>query len=210
VDLSAAEPLGTVKFSATVQGEAVIPPGLAVGLTQERAALRSMNQFSPKGESEIPRVSRGTYEVRVLGAGRQYVIVGISAEGAQVRGHTITVPAAASATVALTLAPGVEVRGVVKKAGKPFAEAMVVLVPKDAEGNRDLFRRDQSDLDGSFSLRGVVPGSYTLVAIEDGWDLDWSRPEIIAPYRKRGQPVAISSKASAPVEGKEAIEVQPK
>jgi hypothetical protein len=56
----------------------------------------------------------------------------------------------------------------------------------------------------------VVPGSYTLVAIQDGWDLDWSRPEIIAEYRKRGQPVEIRSKASGPVEVKEAIEVQPK
>jgi hypothetical protein len=136
--------------------------------------------------------------------------VGISAEGAQVKGHTLTVPAAASATVALRLSVGVEVQGVAKKAGKPFAEAMIVLVPKDPEGNRDLFRRDQSDLDGTFSLRGVVPGSYTLVAIEDGWDLDWSRPEIVGAYRKRGQPVEISSKASGPVEVKEAIEVQPK
>ena len=210
VDTSAAEPVGTVKFSATVLGEAVIPPGLAVGLTQERAALHGINRFSPKGETEIPRVSAGTYDVRVLGAGRQYVIVGISAEGAQVKGHTLTVPAAASATVALTLSVGVEVQGVAKKAGKPFAEAMIVLVPKDPEGNRDLFRRDQSDLDGTFSLRGVVPGSYTLVAIEDGWDLDWSRPEIVGAYRKRGQPVEISSKASGPVEVKEAIEVQPK
>ena len=210
VDTSAAEPVGTVKFSATVPGEAVIPPGLVVALTQERVALRVFGRLSPKGESEVASVSAGTYGVQVLGAGRQYVIVGISAEGAQVKGRTITVPAAASATVALTLAVGVEVQGVAKKAGKPFAEAMIVLVPKDPEGNRDLFRRDQSDLDGTFSLRNVVPGSYTLVAIEDGWDLDWSRREIVAPYRKRGQPVEISGKASGPIEVKEAVEVQPK
>jgi hypothetical protein len=199
-----------VKVSARVLGEAAIPPGLAVGLTQERTALRAFNRFNPKGEAEIPHVSAGTYDVRVLGAARQYVIVSISADGAQVKGHSVTVPASASATVALTLAVGVEVQGVAKKAGKPFAEAMIVLVPKDVAGNRDLFRRDQSDLDGTFSLRGVVPGSYTLIAIENGWDLDWSRPEIVAPYRKRGQPVEISTKASGLVEVKEGIEVQPK
>jgi hypothetical protein len=38
---------------------------------------------------------------------------------------------------------------------------------------RDLFRRDQSDLDGTFSLHGVIPGTYTVVAIDNGWDLDW-------------------------------------
>ena len=210
VDTSAAEPVGTVKFSATVLGESAIPPGLAVSLTQDRSALRVFERFNPKGETAIPHVSRGTHNVWVLGAARQYVIVSISADGAQVKGHTITVPASASATVALTLAAGVEVQGVAKKAGKPFAEAMIVLVPKDVAGNRDLFRRDQSDLDGTFSLRGVVPGSYTLIAIENGWDLDWSRPEIVAPYRKRGQPVEISGKASGLVQVKEVIEVQPK
>ena len=210
VDTSAAEPVGTVKFSATVLGEAAIPPGLAVGLTRERTALRTMNRLNPKGETEIPRVSAGTYDVWVQSAARQYVIVSITADGAQVKGHSVTVPASASATVALTLAVGVDVQGVAKKAGKPFAEAMIVLVPRDVAGNRDLFRRDQSDLDGTFSLRSVVPGSYTLIAIENGWDLDWSRPEIVAPYRKRGQPVEISTKASGLVEVKEGIEVQPK
>ena len=32
-----------------------------------------------------------------------------------------------------------------------------------------LIRRDQSDSDGSFALRDVVPGQYTVVAIQDGW-----------------------------------------
>lgn len=210
LDISAAEPVGTVKFSATVSGEAAIPAGLAVGLTQEKAALRAFNRFDPKGESEIPNVSAGTYDVRVLGAGRQYVIVRMSAEGAQVKGHTITVPAGTSASVALTLAAGVEVQGVAKKGDRPFAEAMVVLVPKNPGDNHDLFRRDQSDLDGTFSLRSVVPGSYTLVAIEDGWDLDWSRPEIIAAYAKHGRPLQVGGDSSKPLVVKEAIDVQPK
>jgi hypothetical protein len=210
VDSSAAEPVATVKVSVTVPGEGVIPRGLDVALIHGRTFVGGFHEVNAKGESEIPEVPAGNYDVRVFGGGKSYAIVGISADGAQVKGHSINVPAGASTTIALTVASGVEVQGVAKKAGKPFAEAMVVLVPTDVAGNRDLFRRDQSDLDGTFSLRGVVPGSYTLVAIEDGWDLDWSRPEIIAEYRKRGQPVEISSKASGPVEVKEAIEVQPK
>jgi len=41
------------------------------------------------------------------------------------------------------------VEGTAKRAGTPFAGAMVVLVPEDPEDNADLFRRDQSDLDGT-------------------------------------------------------------
>lgn len=210
LDMTEAELVGSVKLSVTMPGEATIPAGLAGGLTQERSPLRGFNRFNSKGEAEIPNMPAGTYDVRVFGAGRQYVIVSMSADGAQVKGHSITVPAAASANVKLTLAVGVDVQGVAKKSGKPFAEAMVVLVPKNPGENRDSFRRDQSDLDGTFSLRGVAPGSYTLVAIEDGWDLDWSQPEVIAPYVKRGMPVEVRGATLNSMQVKDAIEVQSK
>lgn len=209
LDTSGAEALGTVKMSVTVPDEPSIPRTLAVGLVQERTPLRGFHPIGTKGEAEIEQVPAGTYEVQVLGGGKQYSVVGLSADGAQVKGHTLTVPAGASATVKLTLAVGVEIQGIAKKAGKPFAEAMIVLVPKDPGEHHDLFRRDQSDLDGTFSLRNVPPGSYTLVAIEDGWDLDWSRPEVIAGYEKHGR-VVVVSQSSKSVQVKEAVEVQAK
>src|SRR5262249_30467887 len=156
------------KMSVTVPDEPLPPRTLAVGLVQARTPLRGFHPVDAKGEAEIEQVPAGTYEVQVLAGEKQYSVVGLSADGAQVKGHTLTVPAGASATVKLTLAVGVEIQGMAKKAGKPFAEAMIVLVPKDPGEHRDLFRRDQSDLDGTFSLRGVPPGSYALVAIEDG------------------------------------------
>jgi hypothetical protein len=87
---------------------------------------------------------------------------------------------------------------------------MVVLVPQNPEVDRDLFRRDQSDLDGTFLLRGVVPGSYTLLAIENGWDLDWSKPGVIAVYLKRGRKIEIGRQGSRPMNVGEPIEVQSK
>jgi len=68
---------------------------------------------------------------------------------------------------------------------------MVVLVPKHPEANLELFRRDQSDLDGSFVLQGVIPGTYTVIAIVDGWDLDWSRAGVLAKYAGHGQTVVV-------------------
>jgi len=46
---------------------------------------------------------------------------------------------------------------------------MVALVPKDPESHLEMFRRDQSDLDGSFVLPRRDPGSYTIFAVEDAW-----------------------------------------
>ncbi len=53
---------------------------------------------------------------------------------------------------------------------------MIVLLPKNPAQWRALTRRDQSDSDGSFALRSVAPGEYTVIAIEDGWQLDWTSP----------------------------------
>ncbi|MGA8200206.1 MAG: hypothetical protein WB814_09095, partial [Candidatus Sulfotelmatobacter sp.] len=88
--------------------------------------------------------------------------------------------------------------------------AMVVLVPKNPEADRELFRRDQRDLDGTFLLRNVIPGSYTLLAIENGWELDWSQPGVIASYLKRGRKVEIGNQAGARMNVAGAIEVQSK
>ena len=91
------------------------------------------------------------------------------------------------------------VEGFAKRAGKAAPGAMVVLVPKDPDSHRELFRRDQSDQDGSFSLGDVIPGSYTIVAIENGWDLDWSRPGVIANYGKHAKIVTVSDHAQSPM-----------
>jgi hypothetical protein len=123
-------------------------------------------------------------------------------------GRTLTVPAGATASVSLTLAGGsLRIDGTAKRAGKPFAGAMVVLVPKDPEVNRDLFRRDQSDLDGTFTLQNVVPGSYTVLAIENGWDLNWSQPGVIAAYLSRGRTIEVGQQAGRAIKLPDPVEV---
>ena len=87
---------------------------------------------------------------------------------------------------------------------------MIVLVPKNPETDHDLFRRDQSDLDGSFSLKNVIPGSYSIIAIENGWDLDWAEPAVLAGYLKHGQIVAVEGRAQTTVHLTDVVEVQAK
>ena len=120
----------------------------------------------------------------------------------------MTIAAGSTASISVTATAGsIVVQGITKRAGKPFAGAMVVLVPKDVEGNRDLFRRDQSDLDGTFSLRDVTPGKYTLVAIENGWDLDWSQAEVIAVYARHGRAMEVTDTPGKPLRLDEPIQV---
>jgi len=50
---------------------------------------------------------------------------------------------------------------------------------------------DQSDSDGTFSLPNVLPGKYTVVAIENMWDLEWSKADTLDRYIKNGTVVNV-------------------
>lgn len=194
IDATAAEPLGSLKVSVQIPGETSSLTAFSVGLRSKGRIFSAVTKLDEKGQAQLDQVPAGRYEVLVWGARKPYFVGTLSAEGAEVVGHTVILKAGATPSVTLTMVAGsVEVNGIVKRAGKPFAGAMVVLVPKNPEGNRDLFRRDQSDQDGTFSLRNVVPGSYTILAIENGWDLNWSQPGVIAVYAKHGRAVEVGS-----------------
>jgi hypothetical protein len=82
---------------------------------------------------------------------------------------------------------------------------MVVLVPDDPGHNLVLFRRDQSDSDGTFSLYNILPGTYTLLALENAWDVEWANPSVLGKYLKAGRVVQVRADG---VDGKVAVEVQ--
>jgi len=101
-----------------------------------------------------------------------------------------------------------KIRGFARKGGKGFAGAMIVLAPKNLASLRALVRRDQSDSDGSFLLQDVAPGDYTVVAIEEGWELDWTRPDVMARYLPGGTAVTVSSQPEKNMALSEAVRVQ--
>lgn len=194
IDTSTAEAISSVKIGVQALGDTTIPQHLMVGLRTGSKIFAGVQQVNAKGDAEFNQLAPGRYEMTVWSTNKAFSIAHISAEGAEVSGHSVIVTAGSSSSVSLGVVSGsLNVEGMTKKDGKPFAGAMVVLVPKNPEGNRDLFRRDQSDLDGTFTLQDVVPGSYTVLAIENGWELDWSHPAAIAAYVNRGQPIEIGS-----------------
>ncbi|MGC1648210.1 MAG: carboxypeptidase-like regulatory domain-containing protein [Candidatus Sulfotelmatobacter sp.] len=217
INSNSAEAVSSVKVSVKVPGATTLPDRLSIGLRSSARNFSGGKPVDAKGEVELPQMAPGRYEVMVWGPPQPYSIQQMSAEGATVSGHAVILPPGASATISLTLVAGSSnIEGTAKHAGKPFAGAMVVLVPtevakgvgQDPETSRDLFRRDQSDLDGTFSLRNVVPGSYILLAIENGWDLDWSQPAAIGPYLSHGQAIQVGPQVGRTMKIAEGVEVQ--
>jgi protocatechuate 3,4-dioxygenase beta subunit len=211
LDAPSTESASDVKASVQVLGDATLPSHLEIGLRSSKGRVFAVQAVDSKGEVEFQNVAPGTYEVLAWTPPRDFAVMRISSQGSATSGHVLNVAAGSSLTLSLSLVGGVEsVEGFAKRAGKAAPGAMVVLVPKDSESNLGLFRRDQSDQDGSFSLRSVIPGSYTLVAIENGWDLDWSRPGVIAHYAKHGQGVTVSNRTQGTMHLPDSVEVQPR
>jgi protocatechuate 3,4-dioxygenase beta subunit len=201
----------TLKATVQILGEATLPPQIEIGLRNSKMRVVAWQEMDKKGELEFANLAPGKYDVLAGSRPKAYSVVQMSSDRGVIAGHTLNVAAGASMAVTLSLVGGTaNVEGFAKRAGKATAGAMVVLVPKDPESNRELFRRDQSDQDGSFSLRSVIPGTYTIVAIENGWDLDWSRPSVIAHYAKQAQTITVTAHSQTSIQLSEPVEVQPR
>jgi hypothetical protein len=133
-------------------------------------------QIGPDGQFDFGSnlFLRGSYSVFVVN-GMNSTIGALSATGARAEGQTIQVTNSNPVQLKIELSKGLStVNGTARRDGAPFASAMIVLVPENPEDNLPLFRRDQSDSDGTYSLHDVVPGKYKILAIEDGWDVEWA------------------------------------
>ena len=185
--------------SATVKGVVRMESGalrVQQWFVRLRKAATGELQTAPvseKGEFEFPAqpVMPGMYEVSVENT-QDARVSRIAASGAKVIGQSVQIPGAGAVALTITLRQGLgRVNGTVLREGKGAAGIMVVLVPQDARNNLPLLRRDQSDLDGTFSLLEVLPGKYTVVAIQNGWEMDWMDARVLDRYLKPGTAIEV-------------------
>jgi hypothetical protein len=167
-------------------------PAAVLAFDNDPGGPREIAHMNRNGSFDFSAVYPGTYRIVLHGASVPLAVVGMAASGAEVHNDQITV-GSDPVLLAVTLAAGsATVRGFAQRDGRGVGGTMVLLLPSGPSARSDdLIRRDQSNSDGSFSLGDVVPGIYTLMAIENGWNLEWKRPEVIAPYLKGGVTVQV-------------------
>jgi protocatechuate 3,4-dioxygenase beta subunit len=211
LDLSTGEAVGSVTAKLELVGETTFPPRMELALRNARSRVVSWQRVSSNHNVTFPEVVPGKYDVLAGGELRPYSVIRMKVNGATVSGHSLKVPPGATMDVSLSLVGGAaDVNGYAQRAGKATPGAMIVLVPDHPEANRELFRRDQSDLDGSFTFHSVIPGTYTVIAIQDGWDLDWSKPALIARYAAHGQRLVVSEASHSAIQLPDPVRIQPK
>jgi hypothetical protein len=191
--------MATVTGLMTYEGAPAPRDSAYVELRNEETGDSWSGKVSDKGlfglqENEL---RPGTYEVMLYGS-PDWVITKIVAQNAKVQGSQVTFTAGTAAKLACTASRvSARITGVVMQDDKPFAGAMVLLVPDDDAQDKQRYRRDESDSDGTFSLRQVVPGHYTAVAIQNGWNLEWGNPAVLQPYLAKGEKVIVGADKSA-------------
>ena len=210
LDVSTGAPTSTVKVTVRVEGASELPVPLRVAMRNAKGRVAAVRAVSPEGEATFTNVSAGQYNFTAGSPNKPYLVKIVSTNGVTA-GRKLDLTPGSSVEVSLSLVGAeVTVEGVAQKSGKPFSGAMVVLVPQNPDLKREFFRRDQSDMDGTFSLLQAFPGTYTVIAIENGWDLDWGKPEVLEQYTKRGQSITVASQAKGSEQLPLPVEVQPK
>lgn len=208
--LSHGEPAARVKFKVTLPPGEPPPKQLFLALRNSRQQVVANRALDAAGEITFENISPGKYAVLAGSSAKPYSVARVSSQGIDITGHDVNIPPGASLDLTVFLAGGVvTIEGVVTRGDRPAAGIMVALVPKDPQSHQEMFRRDQSDFDGTFLLRGVLPGSYTIVAVEDAWGFEWQQPGVLARYVQRGQNLTIGELMRGSVHLPEPVEVQP-
>jgi hypothetical protein len=211
LDTLRGEALSGLKITFKTEGGEALPNRMVIFLQDGRRRIVAGSQVDPSGEAHFGGLAAGKYAIFCNMQERAYAVTRTETATVKASGHDVTLAAGVQQELTAWLSAGVvKLEGVAQKAGKPVAGVMVVLIPKDPEGHREYFRRDQSDFDGTFSVAFIMPGTYTIVAVEDAWGMEWMQPGVLSRYAQHGQELTIGPLMRGTVHLPDPVEVQPK
>jgi hypothetical protein len=210
LDLSEAKSLAQIKLSVKLTKRAPMTKRLALALQDAHHQVSAV-PVDKDGNAVFEGVPAGDYAILAFSEDERYSVTSTLISNVEKPGHDLTLKSGESLSAEVRLASGlVTVRGFVNRAGQPFAAAMVILVPKNPQAHLEDFRRDQSDSDGSFAIANVIPGTYTLIALEGAWDAPWQDPVSMKRYVQHGQSLTIGELMTNGVQLPEPVQVQPR
>jgi Carboxypeptidase regulatory-like domain len=151
-------------------------------------------QLKEDGSFELKDVAGGTYQVFLGGQSekvRDYYLKSVTLDGREVADTGFTVNGLATLDVVVS-GNGASVEGtVVDSKGQPVGGATLVSLPGTGKlGRPDSYQTEHADASGHFLLRGMNPGSYVVVALEE-MNEDVRKPEFFQKYGEKGEKVEL-------------------
>ena len=208
IDPNVGTPAVSVNGLLRSSSGAALPENVTILLEPVGVTRATIPTNAHKGKFRFDAVPPGTWSLWASTQGNNLPVVSVTTNETATAGNQLTVKDRSMSVVANVSQSLTRVEGFARKDGKGLAGAMIVLVPRQPSAYRALVRRDQSDSDGSFSLRDVPAGQYTVIAIEDGWKLDWTRREDLAHFLAGGATVTVGDRPEAVVSLSQPVAVQ--
>ena len=153
---------------------------------------QSTPQTAPDNSTRTLDLPPGRYLVYQDGS-TSFFLSGLTLGAKEIPGRMVTIPSGESSLTVHIATGRSTVTGTAAVNGKPAVGAMVLLVPitVDEPGSIAELRRDQTNTDGSYDLTFVIPGQYILIAIDHGWNINWSDPATLNRYLSNGIPLDL-------------------
>jgi protocatechuate 3,4-dioxygenase beta subunit len=208
---------------ATLHGRVHFPKAIRPDFSQFKVSLSSVNEddnypgnvvvgqddstgfsgpvrLKPDGSFEMKNVPPGLYEVDVLADYKplndsfvESIVVGmkdVTDAGLNVAGGTITID------VTVSSGAGSVDGTVANDKGEAIPNATVVAVPDSKfRKHQDRYSRVSTDQSGHFTMRGLRPGEYKLLAWEVLEDDEYLDPEFLAPFESQATVTKIEKGA---------------
>ena len=197
MDLADMPPSSTLSGTARMADGSALPQNAIAQLrnlsTGETLSARIESSGAFDFRSNFNTLIPGRYEFAVF-QGRYLAVSPLSATGAKLFGHVLEIAAGRDVHVSAVLSRGgTPLDGMALRNGKPAPGVLVLLIPDDPDNHPSFFRRTQSDSDGTFTLLNAFPGHYTVLAFEDGWNLEWGRSAVLEKYLPQGESVDVAA-----------------
>jgi hypothetical protein len=162
-----------------------------IGATAPRAKIQADGSF------EVSDVADDTYQVRFISLPEDYYVKSVRTANQDVMRSGFTTQGGVSDPLTIVLSSsGGRIDGVVANGkGEPVSGARVV-VAIDGAGNAPprFHRQVAADQNGRFSIRGMAPAAYELIALESVEDIDYDSPSFFTRYGRNGKKVTVEEK----------------
>lgn len=196
-----------VDQGSSIKGRMRLDTGQTFDWTQLMVSLVNLEAVNVLRQPAMAIVAKdGTFEVKNVPHGKYYLLVSARGQSNQLRDYftkAVTVNGQEVGDSGFSASPGtsldvlISAKGatiegtVVDEKGKPVPSVTVVDVPDSERRLRpDLYEQETTDARGHFSLRGLNPGSYTVLGFEDLQE-DVRDPEFIKSHESQGKNVEL-------------------
>ena|SRR5437867_2313783 len=143
------------------------------------------------GAFTIPNVASGRFRVEVIGLSAKVYLTSARYGGAEVIDNGINIQGEPEGPLELRLGGAGSVgaiEGVVRnRDDQPVPDSVVAIVPApNRRDNPAAFKTATTDQLGLYSVRGLLPGEYRVLAWEDVEAGAYQNPDFLKQYENRG------------------------